>query len=290
MFVAMRWIVWVALCIPILTLRAEEQRCGRVVSLAPSITEILFDLGLGAQVVGATRFCRFPPAALAIERVGGMYDLSLEQIAMKQPTAVFALNESSHIAKPLSRLGIKTTLIEHRGVAGILESYSIIGRECGVEAQAAARVEELRAAEREIQITCSARGGNKTTPTRAMVVVGRATSGGMSSDIYISGRDGFYSDVLRMVGAINVHSDRTVPVPTVSSEGILSLNPDVILEIVNVDDGESSAVRRSFWSRFARIPAVVNNRVFILEDDFASIPGPRYILLAKKLSSLLCGG
>jgi iron complex transport system substrate-binding protein len=219
-----------------------------------------------------------------------MYDLSLEQIAEKRPTSVFALYESGHIKEPLLRLGVATTLVEHRGVAGILESYSTIGRECGVEALAATRVAELRAAEREIQATCAAHQGGKKTPTRVMVVVGRATVGGMSSDIYISGRDGFYSDILRMVGAVNVHSDRTVAVPTVSSEGIVSLNPDVILEVVNVDDGQAPADRRSFWSRFARIPAVVNNRVFILHDDFASIPGPRYILLAKKLSSLLCGG
>jgi iron complex transport system substrate-binding protein len=121
-----------------------------------------------------------------------------------------------------------------------------------------------------------------------MVVVGRAKLGNVSSDIYISGRDGFYSDVLRLLGAVNVNSALTVAVPSVSAEGIVSLNPDAIFEVVNVDDGDSVDERRAFWSRFARISAVVNNRVFILDDDFASIPGPRYIQLAKKLSSLLC--
>jgi iron complex transport system substrate-binding protein len=185
-------------------------------------------------------------------------------------------------------VGIHTTVVEHRGVEGILESYLTIGRECGIGDQATARVSELRAAEREIQARCSKLQNTSRRQARVMVVVGRAKLGTSSSHIYISGRDGFYSEVLRLVGAVNVNSAQTVAVPSVSAEGILALNPDVILEVVNVDDGDSSYDRRAFWNRFARIPAVVNNRVFILEDDFASIPGPRYILLAKKLSSLLC--
>lgn len=286
-----RWVFWLAVVVAVqpVVLYGEEQRCSRIVSLAPSITEVLFDLGLGDRVVGVTRFCRFPVGAQAIESVGGMYDLSVERIAIRRPTNLFALPESSHVAEPLARIGVKTTALEHRGVGGILDSYRVIGRECGVEAQAEARVAQLQAEEREIQAKCASFRHERPTNSRVMVVVGRAKLGNVSSDIYISGSDGFYSDVLRLVGAINVNSDRTVAVPHISAEGILSLNPDVILEVINADDGDTSMDRRSFWSRFARIPAVVNNRVFILEDDFASIPGPRYILLAKKLSSLLCG-
>jgi iron complex transport system substrate-binding protein len=214
-----------------------------------------------------------------------MYDVSVERIALSRPTDVFVLRESAHIAEPLARMGIRTTVVDHRGVEGIQESYRTIGQTCGLADKATARIAELQVAEREIRSRCSRLQG---APTKVMVVVGRAKLGNVSSDIYISGRDGFYSDVLRLLGAVNVNSALTVAVPSVSAEGIVSLNPDAIFEVVNVDDGDSVDERRAFWSRFARISAVVNNRVFILDDDFASIPGPRYIQLAKKLSSLLC--
>jgi iron complex transport system substrate-binding protein len=269
-------------------LQAEESRCARIVSLAPSITEVLFDLGLGDRVVGVTRFCRYPSKALKLDKVGGVFDLNLEQIAALHPTHLFTLSESSGALEPLDRFGFAKTVVEHRGLTGIIESYRSIGKQCGVEAVASERIAQLKAEEQEIQERCSRNSRGSMRPLRVMVVVGRAKEGDASSYVYISGRDGFYSDVLSLVGAQNVNTERTVAVPTVSAEGIFSLNPDVILEVVNVDDGRVLETERSFWGRFARISAVVNNRVFILNEDFASIPGPRYILLAKKLSSLLC--
>lgn len=279
------WSFALIFCQPV---QAEESPCARIVSLAPSITEVLFDLGLGDRVVGVTRFCRFPAKAQQLDKVGGVFDLNLEKIVALHPTDLFALSESSGVLEPLDRFGISTTVVDHRELAGIIESYRRIGTQCGVEAVANERIAELKSQEREIRGFCSRGSRSRMQPTKVMVVVGRAKEGDASSYVYISGHDGFYSDVLRLVGAQNVNGERTVAVPTVSAEGILALNPDVILEVVNVDDGKLLEPQQSFWRRFARISAVVNNRVFVLSDDFASIPGPRYILLAKKLSSLLC--
>jgi iron complex transport system substrate-binding protein len=268
--------------------------CSRVVSLAPSVTELLFDLDLGSSVVGVTRFCRYPSAARGIAHVGGMFDLNVEQIVALRPTHVFALAESEHQVELLKRFGITVVIVDHRRVDGILESYRAVGAHCAVQEAVSRRIEQFEREERTIKARC-ANPDEAHTPLQTMVVVGRSGNPSAHAELYISGSDGFYSDVLRLVGARNVHTTKTVAVPTLSAEGLLKLNPDVILEVVQDNDelgaglGDSNrARRRSFWNRFGTLKAVSHNKVFILDDDFASIPGPRYIELARKLSGLLC--
>lgn len=266
--------------------RAEDP-CAKIVSLAPSVTEVLFELGLGDKLVGVTRFCRYPPEAKSIHAVGGFYDVSPEHVALLKPTRVFALTESGSTSEALRRAGISVREVDHTSVTGIRESIQTIARECGVDERAQVRLAQLRRLEEEVRARCL-RGGPQATPRRTLVVVGRTREGNTSSGLYISGRDGFYSDVLTMVGAINVNTQSTVAVPAVSKEGLLTLNPEVVVEIVNVDDVFDEQNAMALWNSFPNLAAVRDKKVFLLHDDFASVPGPRYILLAQKLSGLLC--
>ncbi len=280
-----RQVTWLVLALLFASSAHAQPACATIVSLAPSITEVLFDLGLGDRIVGATRFCRYPPAAQEIKRVGGFYDVSVEQIAALSPSEIFVLKESAQLVRPLARLGKHIVEVDHTTVAGIKESYRTIGRVCGLKQVAEERIAALEKEEGELRVQCARPEG--ATP-RAMVVVGRTKYGSAYSGVYISGRDGFYSDVLQLVGTANVHQTQTVAVPTLSPEGILRLAPDVIVEIVNVDDGEVPNNYMAFWERFRSVPAVKRRQVVLLTQDFASIPGPRYVQLARALSSVLC--
>jgi iron complex transport system substrate-binding protein len=247
---------------------------------------VLFDLGLGGRVVGVTNFCRFPPEVKSIPAVGGLYDVNIERVVAHKPTHVFMLKENAAAAKPLEVMKITPIIVDHSSVKGIKQSYSRIAEVCGVTSRAEQRLQSFADRERELQQRCVEA---QPTPSRkTMVVVGRIREGNQSSGIYISGKDGFYSDVLRLVGAENVNSQHTVAVPAVSAEGIMKLAPEVIIEVVNADDHQVSGDRLAFWQQFSKVPAVKSKKVFVLSDDFASIPGPRYIILAAKLSSILC--
>jgi len=275
------------LCFIVSTSSGEaEAPCARVVSLAPSLTEVLFELGLGRNVVGVTRFCRYPDEAKTIRSIGGFYDVSPEHVALLKPTRVFALAESGSSSVALRRAGISVVEVDHTGVQGIRESIETIARECGVQERAQARLTELRRLEDEVRARCDR--GSQVLPPRVLMVVGRIREGNSSSGLYISGRDGFYSDLLAMVGAVNVNRQSTIAVPSVSHEGLLTLNPDVVIEIVNVDDVFDERTAMALWNSLPSLPAVRDKKVFLLHDDFASVPGPRYILLAQKLSELLC--
>lgn len=281
-----------AICLLIATLciaphsSRGESRCDRIVSLAPSITEVVYDLELGGNLVGATRFCRYPPEAQSVPRVGGFYDASPEQIVVQRPTHVFVLKESGQIVDTLRRLRIEVVELDHSTLNGIKESYQRIGEACHKDELATKRLAYFAQQEQALKDDIKRVRDADAPPLRTMVVVGRSREGSAVSGLYISGRDGFYSEVLRLLGATNVNDQSTVAIPAISAEGMMVLAPDVIVEVMNVDDVASDRDESAFWNRFASVPAVQKKKVFLVRDDFASIPGPRYIRLAQKLFQL----
>lgn len=258
-----------------------EERCNRIVSLAPSITEVLFELQLGDRIVGLTRYCRYPPAALEIEKIGGFYDLSLEKIVSLKPTDVFGLRENGDIIAATNRLGFSSLASDHSSLSGIKASITAIAERCGVAARAEEKLRMLAERERALATT-----GPIGKPQRTLVVVGRMFEGESLSGLYISGKDGFYSDLLKIVGLENINNESTISIPMLSPEGLMTLKPEVIIEVVNRDDPRKEDLA-ALWDRYGKLPAVKNNRVLILSDDFASIPGPRYIVLAEQIAHLL---
>ncbi len=262
---------------------AEARACTRIVSLAPSITEVVYELGLGDRLVGVTRFCRYPTQAQAVAKVGGLFDLNIEQLVSLKPSHVFVLNENSDALRLLRRFGINIVQIDHRTVGGIHQSFSTIGETCGASVRAQAALRDFEQRERDLKERL--RG---VPPLQTLVVVGRTHEGSRLSGVYVSGNDGFYSDILSLVGSTNVNKQRTVAVPTISPEGLLSLGAQAIVEIVSENDGPvDEAKLQSFWMQYPRNPAVAEGRVAILSEDYASIPGPRYILLAERLARVL---
>ena len=144
---------------------------------------------------------------------------------------------------------MRGTIINHSSLAGIKQSYQKIGELCGVGAEARARLADLATQEAAVRSSCASSSGSQLT--RVLVVVGRTREGSESSGVYVSGKDGFYSELLNILSAQNVNSEITVSLPALSSEGIVKLNPDVIIEIVNTDDGHVSPNYSAFWRRFS---------------------------------------
>ena len=260
----------------------SSKNCSRIVSLAPSVTEVLFDLTLGERLVGVTRYCRFPSAAQNVPHIGGVLDVNLEELVNRRPEVLFALKESVLSDGLLNQFGIKVRRVDHRSVLGIKESYRVIGEACGVMQQADLRLMELESIERNAKALCEAR---RAKPLRMMFVVGHIAGG---EGIYLSGGDGFYSDIAELLGGVNVHNSKTVAIPTLSAEGLLALRPDVIIEVVSPYDPINDDEIRAFWGRLDKISATKGAKLFILREDYASIPGPRYAQLLQRLSTILC--
>ena len=240
-------------------------------------------LGLEDKVVGVTRYCIYPPAARKKAKVGGYYDPNYEAVIAQNPDLIIMLPEHEGPRRDLGRLGLDILVVDHRNIAGILDSITAIGRACGKEQAAAAAVRDLRA--RMEHIRSRTRG---VARTRVMVSVGRNMGSGKIEDVYITGRSGFYNGLIQLAGGVNAY-DGDAAYPTVSEEGIIRINPEVIIDMV--PDLEEKVLDRNMvlkeWQTLARVDAVRNNRVYVFGQDFTVVPGPRFIRILEEMARVI---
>jgi len=263
---------------------ASEDRCGRVVSLAPSITETLFVLGLGDQVVGVSRYCTYPPEAQERTEVGGLFDPNYEAILALDPDLVVMTVEHHQHRVHLDQLGVRHVSVDHQQLGGILASYGILGEVCGVPERAATLEAELRA-----EMTRLERAAAAHDRPSVLLVVGRELGSGVIRDPVIAGRDGFYDELIVLAGGTNAYAEGAVRFPTVSGEGLLVMDPDVIVDLVPdlADLGVDAAQVRRDWESLPGLRAVAAGRVHVLEGRHLVIPGPRFPQIIDDLATVL---
>jgi len=263
--------------------RRAHGSCGRIVSLAPSITESLFVLGLGDRVIGVTRFCNYPPEARSKTKVGGYFDPNYEIILSLRPDLVFMLPEHEEQKRQLDRLGIPTLVLDQESIAGILDSIARIGRICGAQDKAATTVRGLR--ERIERV------GRKTKDLprpRVIVSIGRNIGSGALMSVYLSGSRGFYNEMIGLAGGTNAY-EGTAAFPVFSEEGLVRLNPDVVIDVVPdlEEHGWDPVTIRREWEAVPGVNAVRNGRVYVFGQDYVAVPGPRFILILEEMAQLI---
>ena len=258
--------------------------CRRIVSTAPSITETLFALGLGDRVVGVTRFCNYPPQAKTRTKIGGFFDLNFEAVVVLRPELVVILVEDERSRQAFGKLGIKTLAVCHQNIEGIVDSITDIGRTCGMAENAETIVADIHARVNRI------RRKPATLPRRSvMVAVARTFRCGRLEDVYIAGRDGHIDRIVELAGGRNAYSQGVVRFPVVSIEGILQMNPEVIIDLVPEATAEQLGTESIIadWRQVSGVEAVRTGRVYVVADDRATVPGPNFIRLAEHLARLI---
>ena len=245
--------------------------CFRIVSLAPSITETLFALGLGDRVVGVTRYCRFPAEALTKAKVGGYYDPNYEEIVRLKPDLIIMLAEHK-----TPDLHCATLAVSHDSIAQILGSIVVIGGRCGAAVKAGEMAADIMG-----RIDTIKRRVRGLRCPRVLVSVGRTM--GSSNDLCAAGKRTFYNEMIMLAGGTNALENTAVPFPMVSAEGVLRINPEVIIEMVpesfmnlyGTEKGETA------------VDAVKNRRVYLFTQDYALIPGPRFIFILEQMARVI---
>lgn len=273
-------LILIILAVPWVT---AAQPCERIIPLAPSMAEVVYALGLGSKVQAVPAFTSYPAEALMRPKIGALVDLNYELIVSLRPTVVLALSEFRERIVQLQTLGLRVETFEHRSLAGIMKSITQVGDICGVADRAGELTVKLSA---EIKRISEQYSGKKLK--RVLVVVAEESGSGDAKSYFLSGTDGYFSDVLKMVGGKNVVETATYGHPSLSAEGVLALDPDNIIEILPVEEN-SAAVRRALaqWNTIPGLRAVRDGRVHIFTKDYHAIPGPRFIDLAKDLASAL---
>ena len=239
-------------------------------SLAPSVTELLFALGLGDRLVGVTTYCRFPPAALKIPKIGGYLTPSFEALVSSRATLAVALPEHADLLPRIKALGIDVLTVNHNTIDGILESATLVGRRCGATDGAA----RLRAAW-DAKLAETARATAVGRPPRVVICLGRTGDPNDFRSVTAAGPGGIYDDLIRRAGGTNAVPPGPVLHPSLSAEGLMRLDPDVIVEFA---PGAASAERHlRAWQTLGLLRAVRTHRVVVFTDDFLMVPGPRFV-------------
>jgi iron complex transport system substrate-binding protein len=259
-----------------------ETEAGRIVSLVPAVTEMLFAIGAGDRLAAVSSFDTYPPEVERLARVGALLDPDLERIFALRPDLVVLYASQSELQAQLARAGIAAYVYTHGGLADITTMMRDLGRRTGTQDQAeraaSAIEEELRAIADRVR--------DRARPA-TLVVIGRER--GSLRAIYASGGRGFLHDLVEVAGGHDVFADIDRENIQASTELILTRAPEVILEVYGGSSlNEPEIAReRAVWKTLSSIPAVREGRIYILTGQELVVPGPRIAQAAERFARVL---
>lgn len=256
-------------------------RPRRIISLAPSNTEILYALGLGDRVVAVDELSDYPAEARQVQKIGGSQGTyNLEQIVGLQPDLILAAGiTSSEVIKSLADLQqpVVVASVTEISFENVFASIELVGRITGQAEQAQRLTADMQ---REVAQTEAAVAGvqvrprvywelDATDPTKPFTV----------------GPNNFIGDMIAMAQATNIFSDTSTPYPQVSSEQVVAADPEVII-LADADYGITveSVLQRPGWQATA---AVRERRVYPIDSNLVSRPGPRLAQGFREVARLI---
>ncbi|NIP37676.1 MAG: ABC transporter substrate-binding protein [Candidatus Dadabacteria bacterium] len=265
---------------PTLNLFADNSYPRRVVSLSPSITEIIYGLGAGDKVVGVTMYSDFPPEVKDIQKIGGWVNPNLEMILNLKPDLVIMLTDQDKIfGDKIRALGLKTLAVDSNpSTSHITRSISIIGSELGRKEQSSKLNKEINSVITEIQSEIA-----NITPKKVLCVIGR--NPGTLDDIYAVGNTSYINELITLSGGVNViKKERTAL--KISKESIFALDPDIIIEI-NHDKTDKEKEVKEIWSALSEAKAIENNQLKIISSSAILHPSQRIVDGLKELVKII---
>ncbi|MCK5219724.1 ABC transporter substrate-binding protein [bacterium] len=262
---------------------AHGEMPRRIVSMAPAITETLFAIGAKDLVKGVTNYCVYPPEVKKLPKIGGYYDPNYEAIMALNPDLVIILPEHREHRLRFQQLNISTLTMEMHSLAGVISTFIQLGNLCQCEFQGAWLADAFSR-----QLIKAREQTRNLTRKKVMLVIGRDYGQGIS-EVYIAGQGEFYHELLDLAGGENVYQRAAPKYPQVSVEGILAMNPEVVIELIPDPEGIGKTIEeiRADWSGLPGLPAVQQKQIKILTGDFLVVPGPRMMLLLKALGEAL---
>jgi len=246
----------------------------RIVSLAPSCTQILYAIGVGDKVVGVTTYDNYPynfaawAAAGNITIDGGYGTPNMEAVASLRPDLILTdnINDGNNLAS-LRALGYKVIVFNPTSIAGIYQDIALAGRATGAESQANAVIANITSKIDSITATIAA--ANITTPMNVFYEV-------WTPPMMTAGSGTWINDVISKAGGVNIFADQAA-YPTVSSETIVARNPDAIF--LPTEMGQSpfygSVAQVEATQGWNTISAVQHNRVYVIDGDLFAEASPR---------------
>jgi iron complex transport system substrate-binding protein len=234
----------------------------RVVSMAPSVTELLFAAGGGNQIVGAVNYSDYPEAAKRIPRIGSNREIDMELLISLKPDLIVAWrhNSSERQIEMVRRLGVPVFQSDPQTLDGIPDAVLRLGQLLGTDAAARTTATQLR----EQLAGLRAKYANRST-VRTFYQV-------WDKPLYTLSGKHILTDAMKLCGGENIFDKLTVTAPIVSIESVLQANPEAIIATAEKNYGGVE-----LWKPYGTLAAVRSNNLFTLDGHLLNRAGPRMV-------------
>ncbi len=252
----------------------------RVVSLAPSNTEILFAVGAGDQVVGVTQYCNYPPEAQDREQIGGFSakTISVEKIVALEPDLVLAAGAIHQpVIEALEQLDVPVYALDPNTLDDVYTGIELVGRMTGHEEEAAQTVEEMK--------------GSVAAVTEQVATIPQEDRLTVYWEVFdeprmTAGPGTFTGQLIELAGGVNIFADVSEEYPQISDEVVIGRNPAVIMGPETMGDKLTieTVAQRPGWDQ---VDAVQNKRIYLFDGDMVSRSGPRLAQVLEVMAEAL---
>lgn len=254
-----------------------EKSPERIVSHVPSITEILFALGLGDKVAGVSDLCDYPEEAKSKPSVGNYFNPSIERIVALNPDLVLTDGHSEGI-KQLDSLGIAFLVIDPKDFDGIFRNIELIGKATGAEARARKLVDQMKAD--VARITNRVKGAQKV---KAFYVIDATDL----NNPWTAGPGSFVDSLINMAGGENVAAKAVAPWAQFSIEQLVNADPEVIILPAKHGTAFTATEVLQGHPAWRQITAVKQGRIYTIDGDLVDRYGPRIVPGLEEIAKIL---
>jgi len=254
----------------ILTLEAKE----RIVSLSPSITEIVYGLHKGSKLVATSSYSLYPNAAKKLPVIGGYQNPNIEKIIALSPTLVVGQSFNTKTLAQLNSFGITTLQLKLKRLKDIENSITLLGKKLHAKKEAKKLIQN---------ITNAITNAHKSkTPHSVMIVYGLKED--LRGGIYIAGKDIFFNDIIKACGNTNAYTANATSQPVLNYENVIALNPEQIIILHSHATEPHVNVKQALANWYAiATRAAKNHKISIVDEDYLHIPSQRVALTITRL-------
>jgi iron complex transport system substrate-binding protein len=248
---------------------ARTGKPQRIVSLAPNITEILFALGLDKEIVAVSSDSDYPAGAANKKKVGTFWQPNTEAIIASKPDLVLTLQMRTEQQKPtadsLKRLGYQVLTLKIEKIEELLTAIQKIGVAADCTNRAEDLVKEVSNQLNNLQTEFSSGG-----KVKVLWVV-------QTDPLRVAGRNTFINNLLELAGGQNAVGPTIQQYPPIGTEELLACGVEIIIQSAMgaTDTSKQQKTAEKFWGKFAALPAVKNNRIYVVQPDTVLRLGPR---------------
>jgi iron complex transport system substrate-binding protein len=254
----------------------------RIISISPNATEMIAELGQVRRLVAVCSFCVRPPEVKNLPRIGGLFDANAETIVKLQPDLIILRGSNKAVEQASSVGGIRLFRDRTERFDDIYKTLDELAAllDCADQAVAVRRNMEHRLKQIEKAVAGRPRPRVLMTLARRPDALGEVMTGNKAT---------FIHEIIVRAGGENAFADMSLDYPRIGPEAVLAARPEVIIEAMPETPPsptlESSL--REQWRKLGPIPAVQNNRVYVMTDENCLIPSPRIVDIIAKFARML---